>query len=318
MSILKIRDADGNVQEILAIKGEKGEKGDKGDPGDIAALEEHLGSAKEVFNMLDDRFLPFANLGSGYYTKAHEWVEKEGCTTYEALIQQNSGQNTGLLGKILKVKTYAYGDMACVLYGVSGVTYTGSIYNGFAVNSTADVAADPQSGVCEFELTVPNEVWGDMYCGIYIPFCENPYTDFEVYEKKGTVWEEIKNLSENGLIASGIVDGADGSRWYYRKWGDGFAECWSNVTATFRGSGTETPVAGEMAYANIPLPFSFAPAKWEPVIQCEFDRGQRDTAPAVVAVISNYDGSGVEVVVTWVESGDATVRCRLYAAGVCF
>lgn len=27
MSILKIRDSNGNVQEILAIKGEKGEKG---------------------------------------------------------------------------------------------------------------------------------------------------------------------------------------------------------------------------------------------------------------------------------------------------
>lgn len=37
MSILKIRDADGNVQEILAIKGERGypgERGEKGDPGE--------------------------------------------------------------------------------------------------------------------------------------------------------------------------------------------------------------------------------------------------------------------------------------------
>lgn len=34
MAILKIKDADGNVQEILAIKGEKGEKGEKGDIGD--------------------------------------------------------------------------------------------------------------------------------------------------------------------------------------------------------------------------------------------------------------------------------------------
>lgn len=33
MAILKIRDADGNVQEILALKGDKGEKGDKGDRG---------------------------------------------------------------------------------------------------------------------------------------------------------------------------------------------------------------------------------------------------------------------------------------------
>lgn len=33
MAILKIRDANGNVHEILAIKGEKGEKGEKGADG---------------------------------------------------------------------------------------------------------------------------------------------------------------------------------------------------------------------------------------------------------------------------------------------
>ena len=31
MAILKIRDAEGNVQEILVIKGDKGDKGNKGD-----------------------------------------------------------------------------------------------------------------------------------------------------------------------------------------------------------------------------------------------------------------------------------------------
>ena len=58
MSILRIRDSNGNIQEILAIKGEKGDKGadgtmtfadlteeqkaslkgDKGDPGDDYVL----------------------------------------------------------------------------------------------------------------------------------------------------------------------------------------------------------------------------------------------------------------------------------------
>jgi hypothetical protein len=33
MAILKIRDADGNVQEILAIKGEKGDDGAQGADG---------------------------------------------------------------------------------------------------------------------------------------------------------------------------------------------------------------------------------------------------------------------------------------------
>ena len=31
MSILKIRDKNGNVKEILALKGDKGNKGDKGE-----------------------------------------------------------------------------------------------------------------------------------------------------------------------------------------------------------------------------------------------------------------------------------------------
>ena len=38
MAILKIRDSNGNVQEVLAIKGEKGDKGDKGDAGQIKML----------------------------------------------------------------------------------------------------------------------------------------------------------------------------------------------------------------------------------------------------------------------------------------
>lgn len=37
MSILKIRDSDGNVQEVLVIKGDKGEKGDIGDTGATGA-----------------------------------------------------------------------------------------------------------------------------------------------------------------------------------------------------------------------------------------------------------------------------------------
>lgn len=37
MAILKIRDSDGTVQEILALKGDKGDKGEKGDKGDTGA-----------------------------------------------------------------------------------------------------------------------------------------------------------------------------------------------------------------------------------------------------------------------------------------
>jgi hypothetical protein len=41
MAILRIRDSNGNIQEILAIKGEKGDtgaKGEKGDKGDSYIL----------------------------------------------------------------------------------------------------------------------------------------------------------------------------------------------------------------------------------------------------------------------------------------
>lgn len=280
-------------------------------------LHKNLGSAKETFNMLDGKFFAdtFQNC---YFTKDYERVDKEGCYSYEATINTSGGRNTDLLGNTLKIKTYAYGDMACVLYGVYGVTLTGSVYNGFAVNPTADVTANPESGVCEFEITVPNEVWGDLHCAIHIPFCENPYTELEIYEKKGTAWEEIKNLRQATPIASGVVDDANGNKWYYRKFGDGFAECWSNVTATFSGLTAGAPVAGEMAYAYIPLPFPYTTSKWEPVVQCEFDRGQRETAPDMIQPMVSYDGVMVNVYVTWVESSSNDVRCRLYVAGVCF
>lgn len=38
MAILRVKDRDGNITEILAIKGDKGEKGDKGDRGDTYTL----------------------------------------------------------------------------------------------------------------------------------------------------------------------------------------------------------------------------------------------------------------------------------------
>lgn len=39
MSILKIRDKDGNIQEILALKGEKGERGEQGQRGESGIVE---------------------------------------------------------------------------------------------------------------------------------------------------------------------------------------------------------------------------------------------------------------------------------------
>ena len=48
MAILKVKDENGNIITIPAIKGEKGEKGDKGDPGDAASVDVQLNGTSIV------------------------------------------------------------------------------------------------------------------------------------------------------------------------------------------------------------------------------------------------------------------------------
>lgn len=323
MSILRIRDVNGNVKEILALKGEPGKDGgltpEVLDVLDSKADVSDIGSAKETFAVTG--FSPSYYMENGYYTKDYTRVSKDGCIPYEVEISAGGGTNTHILGKTLKVKTYAYGDMACVLWSLdldpSNYTYSQTVYTGFDINPTADVVANPESGVCEFEITVPMQPWGEPACGICFPFCDNPYTELEIYEKKGTVWEEIKNLNQVTIVASGVVNGTNnGNKWYYRKWGDGFTEIWSNVSLTFRGQSSATPVTGEYAIANLQLPVTFNPVNFSPSVQCTIISSGLQGAPNLVDLsFGNY--SSMDVVLIWPGNtyGGNNVACKIYIAG---
>ena len=137
--------------------------------------EGNLGANKDAFALA-----PFVIYENAYHGVDGNTVDKVGCSVYRMYL---GDENERLFGKTLQIKTYAYGDMA---YGFEGEP-------GTRINPGADIVRDPQSGVCEFSVTLP-EYDPENNVFFHISFCENPYTDFEIYEKKGTVWEEIKKL----------------------------------------------------------------------------------------------------------------------------
>lgn len=59
MAILKVKDKDGNIITIPAIKGDKGEKGDKGDKGDSASIDVQVNGTSIVENGVAN--IPIAN-----------------------------------------------------------------------------------------------------------------------------------------------------------------------------------------------------------------------------------------------------------------
>ena len=245
MSILKIRGTDGKVYEILAIKG------DKGDPGKVIhtdasgevleqvfAKKEEIGSAKEAFPV------PFRLIDN----------DKLGCKVYvlemSTYFGDDEGHNLEFLGKTIKIKTYANNTM----------TYWFMEYDSdgekILINPNANITEDPQSGVCELEITIPETFLSDpyMYGGLYVQFLDNPYTEFEAYEVKGTLWEEIKTLGNAAIVASGTTT-IDGVKWYYRKFSDGFAECWASIDKT--GRVIDNHAKGDLVSVSIPLPIIF-------------------------------------------------------------
>ena len=64
MAILRIRDKNGNVQEVLVLRGEKGEKGDPGDPGDQGYVLTEA-DKQEIAGMVPGSSVDLSN----YYTK---------------------------------------------------------------------------------------------------------------------------------------------------------------------------------------------------------------------------------------------------------
>lgn len=155
-------------------------------------------------------------------------------------------QNTELLGKTLCVKTYACGDMAYKLRVFDWNDGSEEEIENNVVNPDADIDSNPESGVCEFEIAIPETLeYSELQ--IFIPIAENPYIeDVEIWEKKSTVWGEIAKVSKNGIIASGC-----GTDYYWRKWGDGFAECWIDIYAD--ANYPEEAVAD----MYVPLPIDF-------------------------------------------------------------
>lgn len=195
-----------------------------------------LGTVKEVFHIDYD--------GKDEY--------EDGKFDYAINIIPVDAQNIQLLGKTLCVKTYADSDMFCRLNKTNWNSGDGPEEQ-IQVNPNADIAHNPESGICEFEITIP-EILDDEDSSydefnIFIPFAENPYIeDAEIWEKKDTVWSEIAKVSNNGIIASGCD-----STCYWRKWGDGFAECWMDIDSE------AVYMEGAEAYINILLPFPFCP-----------------------------------------------------------
>ena len=116
------------------------------------------------------------------YSNGWKYAEQADCSVYW-FGMGNINYYKALDGKRLKIKTYMYGDMA--------IYDRGSLK--MLTNADADIIADPKSGIVEVEFEFEFNGLPD----IYISFCENPYLDEPlIYEAKGTVWEEIKELQE--------------------------------------------------------------------------------------------------------------------------
>ena len=185
-----------------------------------------LGS-KDVFALS-----PFVIYEGGYHGQNGFSVDQEGCSVYRLYLGEDGDVDyTYLFGKTIKIKTYAYGDMA---YGFEGEP-------GTLINPDADIENDPESGVCEFEVTLPDSTEDlDLYNFFHVSFCENAYTGFEIYEKKGSAWEEIKALwqAANALTAQQLMYEITKMRELYSEMNDRVAALEANIPAVYDGSVT--------------------------------------------------------------------------------
>lgn len=160
---------------------------DKNNPHEVtaeqigAALQENVGTKEEAFNisLSDDVIHGY------YYSVKGSLVEQDGCSRYYFC---GDSDDYAALGKTLRIRTYMYGDM-----GVEHYSYyieEPVMYN----NSSANIESNPESGICEFEIIVPE----NDYPELLISFCENPYMDAPiVYVQKDSVWDEIKKVQDD-------------------------------------------------------------------------------------------------------------------------
>lgn len=158
---------------------------DKNNPHKVYAEQIGAAPANQVGDMYD--VYSVSHLLAFYDSEKHEYIdqngnqhEQENCTLY--CIPVMNDECAELLGKRLRIKTYAYGDMSYHLEGASGAT-----------NANANIEEDPQSGIWEFEVDIPED-----YRHLFkISFCSNDYLNApEAAISQGTVWEQVKALQE--------------------------------------------------------------------------------------------------------------------------
>lgn len=201
-------------------------------------LTQAVGNTEQAFSV------PFEIAYQNMFIDGSGWhFEQEGYTLYKVYFDFVGQRNAHLMGKSLMIRTYAHGTMRYAF------TQDGDAVHTYGqLNPGADIEANPQSGVCEVEIPIPAQPWGQYEGFLYVSFQKNPYTEFAVWEKKEPLWNEMKHLQEASLVASGFV-----GDWYYRKWGDGFGECWyTGSMQVERMSNTN------VAVVNLALPFPFS------------------------------------------------------------
>lgn len=139
-------------------------------------VNDELGNKDEIFNYTPDEFYP--DTEGSYVDENGEYVEREGCNIYYLLFDGTEE----FAGREIRVKTYMYGDMAIFDMGVDE----------HITNTNANITANPESGIFDYAFS-----FGPGYgTELYISFCENEFLSEPIfYEKKGTVWEEIRKTN---------------------------------------------------------------------------------------------------------------------------
>lgn len=135
-----------------------------------------VGSAKDTFAI-------YATEHDGYYIGPTGNMEDRSGYKYYRMACANSR------GKVWGVKTYGGGSMAFAFIQDS------TVGDGLTVGGIfSDYAPDAEyMGPLEFDIEIPEDA-----NVLFVSFMENSSVAFSAYEKKGTVWDEIRVAQESG------------------------------------------------------------------------------------------------------------------------
>ena len=92
------------------------------------------------------------------------------------------------IGSAVKIKTYMYGDMAIMIedYDNDEIEYY--------TNENADIENNPESGICEFEVVLPNSYGG---VNIVVSFYENEYMTKPSVISTSSAWKTIGEVADS-------------------------------------------------------------------------------------------------------------------------